>query len=74
MTHPMNQLRVPLGTFTETRPHPSYGGNPYDDPWRGSIVTMFRLGIPLDTQHLRQLRALYDFPAPPPSFFVETPR
>ena len=26
-------------------------------------MTMFRLDIPLDTQNIRQLRALYNFPA-----------
>ena len=55
MTYQMNQLRLPLGTFTETRPHPSWGGNIYEDPWRDSTVTMFRLGIPLDTPNIRLL-------------------
>ena len=63
MTHPMNRLRLPCGVFKRPDIHPSYGGNAYDDPWRGSIVTMFRLGIPLDTQHIRHMRAIYNFPA-----------
>ena len=57
-----NHLFLPLGTFTTRGPHPSRGGNPYDDAWRQCIVTMWQLGIPLESPHLEALRETYDFP------------
>ena len=63
MANPMNQFVLPLGTFTDPGPHPSRGGNPYSDPRRQSIITMWQLGIPLESPQLELLRQTYDFPS-----------
>ena len=52
-----------LGTFTRRGPHPSRGENLYDDPWRGSVVTLFILGLLLDTPELNLLRASHKYPS-----------
>ena len=48
--------RAPLGTFTEARPHPSLGGNPYSDDFRLDVITRYQLGLPLESPTLEQLR------------------
>jgi hypothetical protein len=54
---PFEQIRDPLGTFTNSRPHPSRGGNPYPDEMRHEVMTRYHLGIPLVSPELDLLRA-----------------
>ena len=63
MANTQHLVRQPLGTFMRKGPHPSRGGKPYADPWRGSVITLFILGLPLDTPELNLLRASHDYPS-----------
>lgn len=54
--NPLQELRLPLGTFTDARPHPSHGGNPYSDDMRYDVITRFQLGMPLECPELDTLR------------------
>ena len=63
MVNPAYLLHQPLGTFTTLQPHPSFGGNPYDDPWHQSVITLFNLGIPLSLPDLDLLPLSYDYPS-----------
>ena len=58
--------RAPLGTFTEAKPHPSRGGNPYSDDFRNDVITRYQLGLPLESPTLEVLRA--QIPPAYPSF------
>ena len=55
-----NHVFLPLGTFTTHGPHPSHGGNTYDDPWRQSIITMWQLGMPLESPQLETMGGRHD--------------
>ena len=54
-------VRQLLDTFTATKPHPSRGRNIYDDPSRGSVVTLYTIRIPLDSPDLNLLWALHNY-------------
>ena len=56
MPNPFEQLRDPLGTFTNNRPHPSRGGNPYPNEVRHEVMMRYHLGIPLISAELEWLR------------------
>ena len=58
--NPLQELRPPLGTFTDSRPHPSHGGNPYSDDMRYDVITRFRLGMPLECPELDNTIKLYN--------------
>lgn len=56
-------LPLPRGTFTDARPHPSRGGNPYSDDFRNDVITRYLLDISIDTNALNALRAVRAYPS-----------
>ena len=56
-------LPLPRGTFTDARPHPSRGGNPYSDDFRNDVITHYLLGISIDTNALNALRVVHAYPS-----------
>lgn len=59
----LHQLPRPRGTYTNDKPHPSRGGNPYSNDMRDDVVTRWRIGQPLDTPELNALRNEYKYPS-----------
>ncbi len=56
-------LPVPRGTFAGVKKHPSRGGNPYSDDFRLDVIMRYQLGLPLVTDELNALRAVYAYPS-----------
>ena len=62
MSNAPNQLARPQGVFTTPMKHPGRRDNPYDEHWCALIVTRYRHGIPLDSDHLQMPWDRYGFP------------
>ena len=57
------RLHRPRGSFRREGPHPSRGGNAYSNEIRHQVMTLYHLGLPLQTPELDTLRAMN-----PPAF------
>ncbi len=55
-------LPVPRGMFPGEKKHPSRGGNPYSDDFRLGVIMRYQLGLPLVTDELSDLGAVYVYP------------
>ena len=56
-------LSMQRGTFAGEKKHPSHGVNPYSVNFRLKVIMGYQLGLPLVTDELDDLRAVYAYPS-----------